>query len=314
MNDKNYVNAIRTILVFCSFCVFTLVPLAAEKEYKLSDALTQVAEELTVKLPVNSKVVVVGITCDDPVVGEVLAEDLTYELMQTGKVIMVDRTNIDLIRKELAFQLSGEVSDDSSQRIGAMLGAETLVTGSFEKRGNNYRFSLKAVHIETAEIQYFTRLSVDSNTETESLYNRKTGSEKAVEVATNGAKKAIGFTGRLLAMSVNPFFGIGSFIQGDTTGGKRVAFWEVAGIGSLIYGSNKMDTDSEKGAFWTAAGGLMFGGAAIYSWVRPWIYNRDPALTHVIDNFRVVPVIASSSPSDTTQSLVGFRAVYSLTY
>lgn len=296
--------------------LLALSPLVAEKEYKLSESLQTAAAEIAEKLPANTKVVVVGITCEDAVAGEILAEDLTYELLQTGKLIMVDRSNIDLIRKELDFQMSGDVSDESSQRLGSMLGAEILITGSFEKRGNNYRFSLKAVRIETAQIQYITRLNVDSNAETETLFNRKTGSDKAVEVAAAGAKTAIGFTGRFLAMCVNPLLGVGSLAQGDTDGMRRVVFWELAGVGSMIYGSQKIDTDEDKGTFWTTAGVVMFSGAVVYSWIRPWVYNRSPSTARTLDRLNIQPVFAQESGSRPSGALTpsGFRAGYTLTY
>ena len=58
-----------------------------------------------------------------------MIDGLTLELLELGSLRIVDRENIAKVRAELSFQMSGDVSDDSAQRLGAMLGAETLVTG-----------------------------------------------------------------------------------------------------------------------------------------------------------------------------------------
>jgi len=43
---------------------------------------------------------------------------------------VVDRQQLDLIRAELNFQMSGEVSDESAQSIGQMLGVQSIMSGT----------------------------------------------------------------------------------------------------------------------------------------------------------------------------------------
>lgn len=65
---------------------------------------------------------------------------------------MIDRRNLDLIREEANFQLSGYVSDESAVSIGKQLGTQIIVTGSLQDMGKHYRFRIKAIHIESAQI------------------------------------------------------------------------------------------------------------------------------------------------------------------
>jgi hypothetical protein len=51
------------------------------------------------------------------------------------KVTIIERKSLDLIRKEMNLQLSGDVSDDSAQAIGKQLGAQAIVTGSLTNLG-----------------------------------------------------------------------------------------------------------------------------------------------------------------------------------
>jgi hypothetical protein len=68
------------------------------------------------------------------------------------KLVVVDRANLDKIREEQGFQLSGEVDDNSAKNIGKLLGAGAIVTGAFANLGDVYSLTLKAINIETATV------------------------------------------------------------------------------------------------------------------------------------------------------------------
>ena len=65
---------------------------------------------------------------------------------------IVDRQQLDAIRREINFQYSGEVSEDTMVRIGRMIGAQIIVTGSFMDAGNVYDFNIRLLDVETAKI------------------------------------------------------------------------------------------------------------------------------------------------------------------
>jgi hypothetical protein len=49
--------------------------------------------------------------------------------------------------------MSGNISDDTAQRIGHMIGASSVVSGSLTKIANIYRLNIQVLKTETAEIQ-----------------------------------------------------------------------------------------------------------------------------------------------------------------
>jgi hypothetical protein len=55
----------------------------------------------------------------------------------------------------MAYQLSGEVSDESAQAIGKKLGAQSIASGKLEALGDQYQFSVKTIHVESATIELF---------------------------------------------------------------------------------------------------------------------------------------------------------------
>jgi hypothetical protein len=119
----------------------------------LDDALVNMTQYFTGRLPAKSKVVVLNITADSDRMAEYIIEEFTTNLVNSGKVTVVDRQNLESIRKELDFQVSGEVDDDTAQSIGRMLGAQTIFSGSIGLLGDFYRLRFRAIAVQTAEIQ-----------------------------------------------------------------------------------------------------------------------------------------------------------------
>ncbi|GHV74648.1 hypothetical protein AGMMS49940_19500 [Spirochaetia bacterium] len=57
-----------------------------------------------------------------------------------------------LIVEKRAYEISGEVSDDSAKSIGQMVGAGAIVTGSLSNIGTLYRLTLKAIDVAKAVV------------------------------------------------------------------------------------------------------------------------------------------------------------------
>jgi len=277
----------KKILIVLSVLVLAIAPAAAEKIYKLDAGIETVAKNLSAKLPQGTKVVVLDFKADKPEASAYIVEELTFALLEIGKLVVVDRENLEAIRAELSLQTSGDVSDESAQRLGAMLGAQTLISGSFDLLRDKYRFTTKAVKVETAEIQYMSAISVAANEETNALFGRKSAASTAASAVGKTVRGVADFTGRLICSSINPFVGIGSFIQGDSEGGSTVVFWEIVGVGALAWGNYRNENDLSNGDLLMAGGTVSVVGAVIYAYIRPWTYNRAPKVAEVLDNVRI---------------------------
>lgn len=73
---------------------------------------------------------------------------------------MVDRRNLENIRQELNFQLSGDVSDETAQSIGKMYGAQAIISGEMTAIGDTYRMRVSAIAVETTQILGMINLDV----------------------------------------------------------------------------------------------------------------------------------------------------------
>ncbi|MDR3147187.1 MAG: CsgG/HfaB family protein, partial [Treponema sp.] len=124
-------------------------PLAAS----LVEALYQSCGELSRNIPGPASIAVISIASDDPAEGEFAVEELTFLLVNAKQYSVVDRRNLDIIRAEQNFQLSGEVDDDTAVSIGHFIGAAIVITGNIGPYDTAKYLRLKALDVETGEIR-----------------------------------------------------------------------------------------------------------------------------------------------------------------
>jgi Curli production assembly/transport component CsgG len=82
----------------------------------------------------------------------VIADNLAAKLQQSGKVRVMERSQMDQILKEQSFQNSGAC--DGSQcavEMGKLLGIDRIIIGSVGLVGSTYSFNLRLVDVATGE-------------------------------------------------------------------------------------------------------------------------------------------------------------------
>jgi TolB-like protein len=126
----------------------------------LDNAIQAAARNVEAVLPGNSKVAVLNINSSSESLADYIIEELVGALVNGRKLVITDRKNLDLIRTEMNLQLSGDVSDESIQAIGKMLGAEYIVSGSFTDLGGTFRFRVRTINVTTAVIETQSSVAV----------------------------------------------------------------------------------------------------------------------------------------------------------
>jgi TolB-like protein len=120
---------------------------------ELDAAIRETSDYLNRQLPAGSKLAILNIQSEFPALSEYIIDELTANTVNDRVFTVVDRQQIDTIRAELDFQMSGEVSDDSAQNIGQMLGAQIIVTGAVSRMGDQYRLRVRALSVQSARIE-----------------------------------------------------------------------------------------------------------------------------------------------------------------
>lgn len=113
-----------------------------------------------------------------------LTDRLRSELVRSKAFTHIERSKIDQVLEEQAFQVSGPMSDETLVEIGELLGAELVVVGSIGKLGSTYTIDLRVVEVASAEIigSYFK----DHRGEIDGLLTKFTF--LAAEIAEGGAE------------------------------------------------------------------------------------------------------------------------------
>jgi hypothetical protein len=100
----------------------------------------------------NVKIAIVNISTPDREQAVFIAGELEYILVQ-NRFTIVDRSELDRIRREQNFQLSGDVDDDQIVSIGKFAGADLVITGSITGSGSMRRLRLRVLDTQTAELR-----------------------------------------------------------------------------------------------------------------------------------------------------------------
>jgi TolB-like protein len=141
----------KSVFLFClaQFVVSAFAQNSVSLDTGFSAGIKYFEERITK----GTKLVVINFKSSSPQLSEYIVEELTVHFVNSGSFTVVDRSNLELLQQEMAFQLSGEVSDETALSIGKKLGAQTIVSGSVEPLGDVFRLRIRAIAVESAAIQ-----------------------------------------------------------------------------------------------------------------------------------------------------------------
>jgi hypothetical protein len=77
--------------------------------------------------------------------------ELEYHLVENDHVV-IDRSQLDQIRKEQNLQISGEIDDNHAVSIGKIAGADIIITGAVTGRGDLRRLRVRAMNTQDAQV------------------------------------------------------------------------------------------------------------------------------------------------------------------
>jgi TolB-like protein len=138
-------------------------PCFAQNALPFDTAFQNVLNYLTGRITTGSTVAVLSFQSEYPNLSEYIIDDLTSGLVNTDRYTVVDRRSLEILAQEMAFQLSGEVSDETALAIGRRLGAQTVISGAISYLGEFYRLRVQAIEVETARIQGSQTVTIQPN-------------------------------------------------------------------------------------------------------------------------------------------------------
>lgn len=182
MKSKKMLASVATVL--CTVAVFAV---------DIETALQQTAEQFSTTIKRGTTIAIVGISSESAELSNFMLDDLTMRFVQMKKLTVANRANLDAIKSEMNFQLSGEVSDDSIQQLGAMIGANVVVHGKLISIGNSYSLTMQALDVSSAEVVDMCRFSVVSDETLGSLL-KSSGRKVRVKKWSNDLQFRLGYS------------------------------------------------------------------------------------------------------------------------
>ncbi len=169
------------VFPFLWVLLLVCIPISLHSQsYSLEQGIVHVSAQLEKNLERDSVVAILDCSAQTEALGLFVSQEITQFFVNSGKLVVVDRSDIEKVQNELTFQLSGDVSDESAQSIGKMLGAQIIITSTLD---DARILRVKAIAVETARILAMERVHLEKGRLFTSLVadNRD---NKVVEVST----------------------------------------------------------------------------------------------------------------------------------
>jgi TolB-like protein len=217
----NKLNKIRLFL-FGTLSFVCIGNLHAQQAMSLDEVIVQAAKDMEARLSAGAKLAVLNFTSTAEAFSDYVIEELSGALVMNRKVTVIERKSLDLVRKEMNLQLSGDVSDDSAQAIGKQLGAQAIVTGSLTNMGDAYRFRVKVINVETARIEAQFSYNLGNNRQVAFLLKESQQTAPSADSAQEQATPEPSQTAKVYKIGdTGPAGGLVFFDKGGSSGGWR---------------------------------------------------------------------------------------------
>jgi hypothetical protein len=134
----------------------------------------------------GSRIAVVHMSAPNEAVNDFLLGELQHILFDR-RFIVVDRSELDRIRNEQAFQLNIEVDEQTAVRIGKFVGADVVVTGTIDGIGQLRRLRLKVLNVQTGVIlgtasePFSTTLDLTPSTNVTAVFEYQSITETSIQ-------------------------------------------------------------------------------------------------------------------------------------
>jgi TolB-like protein len=147
---KNMLIAVFAFLVVLTGCVSS--PQSSGPD-ELDLAIRDASDYLNDNIPEGSMLVILNMQSDSEALSDYIIDELIANAVNDRIFKVVDRQQLDLIRTEQDFQLSGQVDDNLALSIGKFFGAQTIVSGRISQVGDRIRMTIRALEVQTAQVQ-----------------------------------------------------------------------------------------------------------------------------------------------------------------
>jgi hypothetical protein len=296
-----------SVLWFLLFCAAFAY---AQQAMVLDDAIMDSVDFFSSKLEKGTTIAVTNFEAETKELSDFIIQELLGAFANTGNVKVVERRNLELklLEAELDLNMSGLVSDATAQKIGDLVGAQVIFSGSISPYRDMYRMQVRAIITKTGIVVGSKTINIKYDPTLTGLL-RKINPADAWKYQWLYAGFNVGYALQLnrpdyfeyyvdipLAFSiyarVQPFdlFGIALDFSGDLFDGPNIfivptltirpSFFEIdlfLGVGINLYPENKGGIAFTGGA----RAGIKLGPGVLFVEIRPTCLICDMTVDYV---------------------------------
>lgn len=180
---KKSIFGIVFLIILFSACV-TSEKKTPSGNITLDAAIAEAAKQIEARIAPRTIIAPLNFNSPSERFSSYVLEELTANLMYSGKLVIVDRREINLIRDEFNFQYSGDVDDDSMQALGRMLGAASIISGSLIELGEFSRIVIRVLNVQNASVEMHYRTDIVNDNRVAALLGNTSVSANAAAAGT----------------------------------------------------------------------------------------------------------------------------------
>ena len=143
---------ILTMLLVCFILSQTLYC----SEESLNESLRKIAAEMAAEFKTDSNVIIVAsflkASGEENELGNIISEELITSLYKTKKFSIIERTMLNRVMKEQTFQTQGITDSENASKLGKILGASAICTGTFSEYGKFIKINARMVDTASGKI------------------------------------------------------------------------------------------------------------------------------------------------------------------
>jgi len=191
----------KKLFLSLSLVLFSIIvmPVFSQK-LTLDDAINDYAMGLATSIQKNSAVAVIAFETDSVDLMVYFIDTMVDKLFEKGVRSIVERRRLDVLQQELDYSLSGNVSDKTAVSVGQMVGANTVIYGSFRRMGDiDCQAVIRATNVETGELIFPKTYDLKMDTRLRGLLGMNT---KFAQLWSLGASVGTSFTNPWLITTV----------------------------------------------------------------------------------------------------------------
>jgi uncharacterized lipoprotein YmbA len=220
-HKENEMKKLFVIGLVAILCACASKPATNVAGLDLDTAISQAATQMERRIPAGTMVALVSVASPSTAFSTQVLTRLESAIVGNGNLVVVDRANLDKVREEQGFQLSGEVDDESAKSIGKLLGAGAIVTGTLADLGDVYSLTLKAINIETATVAVSYLADLAKTTRIETLLATRDGAGSGAIATASTSRPSTATQAPASVTPPTPAYRIG-----DTGSGGGIIFYD----------------------------------------------------------------------------------------